>query len=244
MKYHNLLQKEIYDEYFNKSCLNPEVPINDRTDCAANSLYFLDILDEFTGMEYSNVANEEKKGLTIDKLATIVFSKTQRNYRTGSFMVPRDENSAKTVDNILNFYYLANKFGTIGLFFNANKPKILGHAVALVRDPKGILAIVDLQQGKLYIGLDEIQKFVTEQKYDTLSLLFATEKRPISLNKIRKTKNSEPQPKRRKTIKITMKTVKTIRSVKTVGDKKRKRESITVRKNKINEPKTKKVRLN
>jgi hypothetical protein len=74
----------------------------------------------------------------------------------------------------LNFYLkdLNIGYGTIGLF---KRESGIGHAVAVVRNTKDEITIIDLQAGVKYESLEEIDEFLTE--YINICLLTPTLKR-------------------------------------------------------------------
>lgn len=188
-----IIQTPVSQADFDKKCLNPQVPQNDRTDCVINSLYFLNFLDKIIATKRSVFANDVK-GLYDERIMReIYFSNKSKLIKMNWYVLPNDTNlptdtKRQSLNKLLNLKDLKDNNGTIVIFLpeipiqqknpiqTENPiPDPHAHAVAVVRISNDKIIIVDLQQGTKYESLEEIYWFLKDYKY--VCLLTPTRKR-------------------------------------------------------------------
>ena len=87
-----IIQTPVSQADFDKKCLNPQVPQNDRTDCVINSLYFLNFLDKIIATKRSVFANDVK-GLYDERIMReIYFSNKSKLIKMNWYVLPNDTN--------------------------------------------------------------------------------------------------------------------------------------------------------
>jgi len=164
-----VIQTPVSQKDFDKKCITPQVPLEDKTDCVIKSLFFLNFLDKLTTTNRSDFANK-MKGLSEEQIIREVYF-SNKSKITKMICYNLSSNLKKEQ---LNFYLkdLNIGYGTIGLF---KRESGIGHAVAVVRNTKDEITIIDLQAGVKYESLEEIDEFLTE--YINICLLTPTLKR-------------------------------------------------------------------
>jgi hypothetical protein len=177
-----IIQTPVSPEDFDKKCITPQVPLEDKTDCVIKSLFFLNFLDKTIATNRSAFANK-MKGLSEEQIIREVYF-SNKSKITKMICYNLSSNLKKEQ---LNFYLkdLNIGYGTIGLF---QRESGIGHAVTVVRNTKDEITIMDLQAGVKYESLEEIDEFLTE--YINICLLTPTLKRKRNIlspeEKIRK----------------------------------------------------------
>lgn len=164
-----IIQTPVSPEDFDKKCLNPHVPLEDKNDCVIVSLFFLNFLDKVTATSRSDFANK-MEGLSEEQIIReVYFSKKSKITNINCYDL-----SSNLKKEQLNLYLkdLNIGYGTICIFEREN---MYGHAVAIVRNTDDEITIIDLQVGTKYESVEEIDDFLTE--YITVCLLKPTLKR-------------------------------------------------------------------
>jgi len=214
-----IIQTPVSPEDFNKTCLNPQVPLEDRTDCVITSLFFLNFLDKTIATNRSDFVNK-LTGLNEEQvIREVYFSNKSKITKMSCYNLPTDRKPI-FLNELLNGLKVGN--GTIVLF----KHETGGHSVAILRNTDDEIVIIDLQVGVEYESLEEIDGFLEE--YITVCLLTPTLKRKRNIlspeEKIRK-KGVESQ----KTKKIKLSKRKQTKSIHETRKTKSKRTRTTIK---------------